>query len=61
MEMMLDATLNDSDLRWYAGQTSYGDGDYGTPGDFELPMYFGGELSAGDLVLTEILCITLLK
>ena len=51
----LDATLNDSELRWYSGQTSYGDGDYGTPGEANLPMYFGDELSAGDLVLTEIM------
>ncbi len=51
----LDATINDSDLRWYSGQNSYGEGDYGTPGSANLPMYLGTELNAGDLVLTEIL------
>ena len=51
----LDASLNDSDYRWYAGQSTYGDGDYGTPGEPNLPLYMGDDLLSGDLVITEIM------
>ena len=51
----LDATLNDSEYRWYAAQTVYGDGDYGTPGTDNLPVYMGDELAVGALAITEIM------
>lgn len=51
----LDATINDSEYRWYAGQTTYGEGDYGTPGSANLSVYMGNELATGDLVITEIM------
>ena len=51
----LDATLNDSAYRWYAGYQSYGDGDFGTPGSANTALYMGDELATGELIITEIM------
>ena len=54
----LDATLNDSSGQWCASVSSYGDGDLGTPGsanDACAGVQTLSQLSAGDLVITEVM------
>ena len=55
----LDATSNDSALNWCEPTSTYGSGDYGTPGNVNDscpdPAMPSSSLGTGDLVITEIM------
>ncbi len=55
----LDGTENDDAANWCVGATEYGTGGYGTPGsvndECDLPILTVSELTAGDLVVTEVM------
>ncbi len=55
----LDSLENDDAENWCVGETEYGTGGFGTPGtgndQCDLPILSVGELTAGDLVITEVM------
>ena len=55
----LDATSNDSALNWCEPTSTYGSGDYGTPGNINDscpdPAMPSSSLGAGDLIISEIM------